>query len=397
MDELVQRFQSFWFGENITQYQRLAMKSFVDFGHRYILYAYRKFDVPAGVELRDAAELLPEARVFFYGDKAGVGRGSVSGFSNLFRYHLLHRLGGWWVDADVVCLSEAVPAEDIFMGWEYEDLIGTAILKFPERHEFVRTLRDAAEEAGTDLGWSETGPSLLTRLAREHDLLKLVVPQPQSYPLQSTNALHLFIPAHCETTREKINGKPFLHLWNEVLRRAVVSGWMAPPPDSLMADLFARHGIGFDNAPAYTADQIERLNDNYLAHTYSEWDTRRPEVRQARRAAEQLAQLEEQLVQLEEKLQAAQTQRAAGQAELTGVQAELTGVQTELTGVRADLHVARARTAGLIGEIAHLRRQIDALRKSTSWRVTAPMRRLVSILRGGAPRARPAGDSKFQD
>jgi hypothetical protein len=79
MDELVQRFQSFWFGENITQYQRLAMKSFVDFGHRYILYAYRKFDVPAGVELRDAAELLPEARVFFYGDKAGVGRGSVSG------------------------------------------------------------------------------------------------------------------------------------------------------------------------------------------------------------------------------------------------------------------------------------------------------------------------------
>ena len=37
----------------------LAMKSFVAFGHRYILYAYRKFDVPAGVELRDANEILP--------------------------------------------------------------------------------------------------------------------------------------------------------------------------------------------------------------------------------------------------------------------------------------------------------------------------------------------------
>jgi hypothetical protein len=386
----VQRFQSFWFGENVSQYQRLAMKSFVDFGHRYILYAYRKFNVPAGVELRDAAELLPEARVFFYGDRAGVGRGSVSGFSNLFRYHLLHRLGGWWVDADVVCLSETVPAQEIFMGWEYEDLIGTAILKFPEGHEFVTALRDAAEEAGTDLGWSETGPSLLTRLAREHDLLTLAVPQAQSYPVQSTHALHLFIPAQREATREKINGKPFLHLWNEVLRRAVVSGWMAPPPDSLMADLFARHRIGFDNAPAYTADQMQRLNDNYLAHTYSEWDTKRPEVRQARRAAEQLTQLEEQSARLEEKLQAAQTQRAAGQAELTGMQAEL-------TGVRADLHVARARADGLIGEIAHLRRQIDALRRSTSWRVTAPMRRLASILRSGARRARPAGDSKFQD
>jgi hypothetical protein len=95
------------------------------------------------------------------------------------------------------------------MGWEYEDLIGTAILKFPERHEFVRTLRDLAESAGTDLGWSETGPSLLTRLAREHDLLKLVTPQAQSYPVQSTDALHLFIPAHREMVREKVNGKPF--------------------------------------------------------------------------------------------------------------------------------------------------------------------------------------------
>src|SRR5687767_9446126 len=178
----------------MTPYQRLAMKSFVDFGHHYVLYAYRKFDVPAGVELRDAAEVLPESRVFFYGDKAGVGRGSVSAFSNLFRYHLLDREGGWWVDADVVCLSDTVPAGEIFMGWEFDDLIGSAILKFPARHEFVRKLRDAAENAGTNVNWSEIGPSLLTRLATEHGLLKLVAPQPQSYPLQSTDALHLFIP-----------------------------------------------------------------------------------------------------------------------------------------------------------------------------------------------------------
>src|SRR6185369_12125094 len=142
MDQQVQRFQSFWFGENITQYQRLAMKSFVDFGHRYILYAYRKFGVPAGVELRDAAELLPEPRVFFYGDKAGVGRGSVAGFSNLFRYHLLRRLGGWWVDADVVCLSGTVPSDEIFLGWECENLIGNAILRFPKEHRFIQKLCD---------------------------------------------------------------------------------------------------------------------------------------------------------------------------------------------------------------------------------------------------------------
>jgi len=115
---MTERFQSFWFGETISPYQRLAMKSFIDHGHEYVLYAYDKFDVPRGVELRDAHEILPRSRVFFYGEGAGVGRGSVSAFSNLFRYRLLHERGDWWVDADVVCLSDSVPLDDVFMGWE---------------------------------------------------------------------------------------------------------------------------------------------------------------------------------------------------------------------------------------------------------------------------------------
>lgn len=88
------KFQSFWFGDHLTPYQLLALKSFVDFGHDYVLYAYKHFDVPGGVELRDAKDILPEDRVFFYGDRAGIGRGSVSAFSNLFRYYLLHQMGG---------------------------------------------------------------------------------------------------------------------------------------------------------------------------------------------------------------------------------------------------------------------------------------------------------------
>ena len=259
------KFQLFWFGDYLPPYQRLAMKSFVDFGHKYVLYAYKKFDVPAGVELRDASDILPESRLFFYGARADVGRGSVAGFSNLFRYHLLYRKGNWWVDADVVCLSATAPAADIFMGWEYEHLIGNAILKFPDQHEFVRKLRDSAEDAGVDLAWGATGPNLLTRLAKEHDLLNFVCPQPLGYPVQSMDALHILIPTRCDEVRERIDGKPFLHMWNEIFRRAVIFPWMAPPPDSLVAQLFRRHGIDFGDAPIYTADQIQRLNDNYYA------------------------------------------------------------------------------------------------------------------------------------
>ena len=48
----------------------------------------------------------------------------------------------------MVGLSGTVPPGDMFMGWEYDDLIGNAILKFPEKHAFVQTLRDGADDSG---------------------------------------------------------------------------------------------------------------------------------------------------------------------------------------------------------------------------------------------------------
>jgi hypothetical protein len=33
-------FRSFWYGESLPLYQKLAMKSFVDFGHKFVLFAY---------------------------------------------------------------------------------------------------------------------------------------------------------------------------------------------------------------------------------------------------------------------------------------------------------------------------------------------------------------------
>jgi hypothetical protein len=317
------------------------MKSFVDFGHDYVLYAYRRFDVPAGVVLRDAGEVLPESRVFFYGERAEVGRGSIAGFSNLFRYHLLHRNGDWWVDTDVVCLSETVPASEIFLGWEYEDLIGSAILKFPPAHEFAGALCDAADRAGTDLEWGATGPFLITRLARERGLLPRVSPQPASYPVQSRDAVHLLIPARRDEISVRTQGLPFLHLWNEIWRRAVVFTWMAPPPGSFLAELCERHGIAFGDAPAYTADEVQRLNDNYTTFTYWDWDRR-----QLASQHEQLVEGQAERARLDEALRDAQARAAALADEVRALQAQLRGRSTAGGGATGRLQRAATRLRG---------------------------------------------------
>jgi hypothetical protein len=287
----VPEFQSFWFGDIVPMYQRLAMKSFLDHGHQYVLYAYKALDVPAGVILRDASEILPESSVFFYGEKAGVGRGSVAGFSNLFRYHMLCRVGGWWVDADVICLSGSVPASDVFIAWEDEDIVGSAIIALPTNHILARDLRDAAEVAGSDVQWGATGPKLLTRLVHEREILNLVQPQTFAYPVQSVDALHLLIPERRDEVNERTLGKPFLHIWTEVQRRAVILPSMAPPAGSVLSDLFARHGFDLTSCLTYTADQIARLNANYYAA--ATWSHESAEKAEIARLKARLAKLQD--------------------------------------------------------------------------------------------------------
>ena len=71
--EMQHVFQSFWLGPQISPYQLLSMQSFVSHGHRYILYCYDRMPVVPGVELRDAADILPRSRVFFTSEDPARG------------------------------------------------------------------------------------------------------------------------------------------------------------------------------------------------------------------------------------------------------------------------------------------------------------------------------------
>ena len=77
-------FQSLWIGP-ISPYESMCMRSFIDQGHDFDLYTYNgtgECQVPAGVRLRDASEILSENEYFTY--QTGPGKGSHSAFSNLF-------------------------------------------------------------------------------------------------------------------------------------------------------------------------------------------------------------------------------------------------------------------------------------------------------------------------
>ena len=95
--------QGLWIGSNLELMEQLSIKSFLANGHHYHLYVYEPVkNVPKGVMVQDANAVIPSREIFAYAN--GPGRGSVSAFSNIFRYQLLYEKGGWWADLDVVCL-----------------------------------------------------------------------------------------------------------------------------------------------------------------------------------------------------------------------------------------------------------------------------------------------------
>jgi hypothetical protein len=99
-----------WIGDTLSPIELLTIHSFLDKGHSFKLWLYDelKTKLPVGVLTGDANEIIPREKVFRYKNKSqfGHGKGSVAGFSDIFRYKLLFEHGGWWVDMDITCLKK---------------------------------------------------------------------------------------------------------------------------------------------------------------------------------------------------------------------------------------------------------------------------------------------------
>jgi len=96
-----------WIGESIDKMGQLSLKSFLDHDHSVKLWSYNNHiqNIPSGVILKDAREILEENKVFSYKGKGDCRNNSYGGFSDIFRYHLLNKVGGWYCDMDVTCLK----------------------------------------------------------------------------------------------------------------------------------------------------------------------------------------------------------------------------------------------------------------------------------------------------
>jgi hypothetical protein len=213
----VREVSSFWHGTTLTNVERLCISSFLKSGVQYCLYVYEPpVNLPEGVIVKDAGEIIDRSRMFTY--QAGTfNLGSVSGFSNLFRYTLIHEQGGWWTDTDLCYVNgfATEPAEMFFtelsQGGEFR--VATALFNSPPGNPVLRyCLEHFAEKDVTRIVHGETGPTLFTASILACEKQSAVLDSDAAFPIPWWEYERLFFD---ETL--SVDDWASVHFWNAML------------------------------------------------------------------------------------------------------------------------------------------------------------------------------------
>ena len=195
-------------------------------------------NIPAGTVVRNAEEILPASAIFRYRDS-----GSYSGFANFFRYELLWKYGGWWVDLDTICVRPLRFADDYVIGSEPVFNGGShpinGVLKAPRQSPLMQYLAQVCRGKDPEkLKWGETGPRLVAASIREFSLAEYVQESEVFCPWGWYEWDKVLDPTASVSLDEPIYA---VHLWNEVWRREGRDRSEAYHPECLYERLKARY------------------------------------------------------------------------------------------------------------------------------------------------------------
>jgi hypothetical protein len=226
----------------------MSMQSFLLNGWRYKLYVYDEPEgVPHGVEVADAAAILPRDTIFREGAGSGAHRGSLGAFSDLFRYALLVRRGGFWTDTDVINLDLFEPdgARLIASEWTDAGLIGPngAQMAAPADDPLQRTALAAAEElrAGGDMHFARIGPELLAELLAAGGRASYALMDPEFLnPIGWMQTGQLLTPFDTMRRSPCLARARNIHVYTETWRLIGLALDTPPPPDSFLGTLRVR-------------------------------------------------------------------------------------------------------------------------------------------------------------
>ena len=226
-----------WIGDALGPVERACLKSVVRTGHRLALYCYDEpTGVPDGVEVRDASLILSRDAI------TARSEGHPNLYSDWFRYELLRRSLGTWIDADVYVIGQIDGDKAYLFGEQAPGTVNNAVLRLPADSPLLPRLIEPFETATTPhwlkwrfyfpsrirqlvtgradltrLPWGSTGPHALTALAKDYGVYGFADPIERFYPAPWQKAGWILDPA-ISLDDIATPDTVAVHLWNESIK-----------------------------------------------------------------------------------------------------------------------------------------------------------------------------------
>ncbi len=261
-----------WMEGRLSFLEELCLKSFVDNGHHVVLYHYGPLEnVPEGVELKSAEDILPRA-----GEIKHERTGSPALHSDIFRYRMLAKEDRTiWADTDAYCRKPFETPNGHFYGWESSKHINGGVLGLPADsdtlgellaytadeysippwygEEYEQQLLDSRDRGDPvhagDQPWGVWGPHALTYFLHKTGEAKYALPQEGLYPLTFRDRRFMFKP-NFDMSPYITENTYSIHLYGRRVRaRIAEKDGGVPPRNSLIEKLVQKHGIDPHKSP----------------------------------------------------------------------------------------------------------------------------------------------------
>ena len=279
--------QALWIGSELSNIELLSINSFIKNGHVYHLYCYDKIkNIPDGVIVKDGNEILDKSEIFTYKN------GSYSAFSNLFRFTLLYKQGGYWADTDLICVKtlKDFDKEDVVIISEpdqsyLKDIPTSCFIKLPKNSEIAKRAIEIQYEhkkliLDGSMEWS-SGPKTVGQLVNEFNL------NVKSWKTVCTCAWNHWISlldsnvTINKDVTKKIENIPVetycIHLWHEGLRKFFIQYQMTKNSrfkvGCLFEELKKKYLDNYDSVHTEESNKDIKVLQNNISSYKSKLDT----------------------------------------------------------------------------------------------------------------------------